>query len=76
MTTTPWIVRTIPKKPFEEMTDKELMAHCMRVKRNHAKMRSKMTHEELNAYYADLRHRMETEYGMKYYTPPSAADSK
>jgi hypothetical protein len=35
-------------------------------------MRSKMTIDERVAYYADLRHRMETEYGMKYYTPPSA----
>jgi hypothetical protein len=63
------------KKPMEEMTDKELMAYCMKIKRHVSKEKSKMTPEELNAYYAALQYRIKNVYGIKYYTPPSTLNT-
>jgi hypothetical protein len=74
MATKPFELKTVePKKPMEEMTDKELMAYCMKIKRYVSKEMSKLTPEERRAYYAAQRLHYETEYGIKYYSPPVAA---
>jgi hypothetical protein len=74
MATKPFELKTVEsKKPMEEMTDKELMAYCMKIKRYVSKELGKLTIDERLAYFAAQRHRMETEYGMKYYAPPASA---
>jgi len=61
------------KKPLEEMTDRELMAHTMAVKRKFSKkLNSFATIEEQTAWVNAEAHRREVEWGIKfkYADPP------
>jgi hypothetical protein len=59
------------KKTLEEMTDRELMAHTMAVKRKFSKkLNSFATIEEEVAWFKVQASRIEAEWGIKFATPP------